>query len=118
MRISDAEAPTLSFNRGHGFHPGGGHQSRTTTTTTMRTIAPLDKTRFQRKAKLPVEEERSLHSGSNTPIRRHADTPIRRHADTSTRSPDVPLPLGFQMKKMFFKRPGIRFSCNGQNWNH
>jgi hypothetical protein len=109
MRISDAEAPTLSFNRGHGFHPGGGHQSRTTTTTT-RTIAPLDKTRFQRKAKLPVEEERSLHSGSNTPI--------HRHADTSTRSPDVPLPLGFQMKKMFFKRPGIRFSCNGQNWNH
>jgi hypothetical protein len=88
MRISDAEAPTLSFNRGHGFHPGGGHQSRTTTTT--RTIAPLDKTRFQRKAKLPVEEERSLHSGSNTPIHRHADTPTRRHADTLPRRSPPP----------------------------
>jgi hypothetical protein len=87
MRISDAEAPTLSFNRGHGFHPGGGHQSRTTTTTT-RTIAPLDKTRFQRKAKLPVEEERSLHSA---PILQSTDTPTRRHAP-----PTFPFPSAFR----------------------
>jgi hypothetical protein len=118
MRISDAEAPTLSFNRGTRF-PSRRRSSIENDDDEDDCSLRQDEVPAQSKVASGRGAKPSFRlQYSNPPTRRHADTPTRRHADTPTRSPDVPLPLGFQMKKMFFKRPSIRFSCNGQNWNH